>query len=215
MLCCYAIGSLKDVLTCVKTNSNYFLYSFSLLQRTICASGSCQQHFVCKTTGHSAHTQHVTSTMINWLNTHPTLAWNEWIHEPYSLHYATWLLSEWSHKMVWWQTSIRLSSIWSSINLSIYPSMASERGRDRDSSLPIPFSSRTFGFVGAWCTSQKTMDEQNILAVNVYMHLHHMVLRCMIYDNPLYVPHNSINIWILNNICFGLKPTIYNRRMYL
>ena len=61
----------------------------------------------------------------------------------------------------------------------------------------------------------KRPDEQNILAVNVYMHLHDMVLRCMIYDNPLYVPHNSINIWILNNICFGLKPTIYNRRMYL
>ena len=120
MLCCYAIGSLKDVLTCVKTNSNYFLYSFSLLQRTICASGSCQQHFVCKTTGHSAHTQHVTSTMINWLNTHPTLAWNEWIHEPFLF---TMLLGSSQNEVTRWSGGKPLSVYPLSGPLSIYLSI--------------------------------------------------------------------------------------------
>ena len=169
---------------------------------------------VCKTTGHSAHTQHLTSTMINWLNTHPTLAWNEWIHEPFLF---TMLLGSSQNEVTRWSGGKPLSVYPLSGPLSIYlsiPVWPLKGGETGIQVFQFHFLLEHLVLLGPGA-HLKRPDEQNILAVNVYMHLHHMVLRCMIYDNPLYVPHNSINIWISNNICFGLKPTIYNRRMYL
>ena len=133
--------------------------------------------------------------LIDWIRTRRWLEINEFMN----CNLFTMLLGSSQNEVTRRSGGKPLSYIWSSINLSIYPSMASERGRPGIQVFQIHLLLEHLVLLGPRA-HLKRPDEQNILAANVLLSfmciLHHMVLRCMIYDNPLYVHHNSINIWI-------------------